>query len=75
MLPRYVVVIVLCITLLPGGETALRSGRYRHIVVCIMTRARESSLYARRRRNKTPKLREQNDSKRRSRLFGSLSTY
>jgi len=41
MLPRYAVVIVLCITLFPGGETALRSGRYRHIVVCIMTKARE----------------------------------
>jgi hypothetical protein len=75
MLLRYVVVIVLCITLLPGGETALKSGRCRHIVVCIMTRARESNLYPRKRRNKTPKLREQNDSKRRGRLFGILSTY
>jgi len=75
MLPRYVVEIVLCITLLPGSEMALRSGRYHHIVVCVMTRARESSLYARRRRNKTLKLREQKDVKRRGRLFASLGTY
>jgi len=73
MLPRYVVVILLCMSLLPGDET-LRSGRYHHIVVCIMIRAQESSLYARRRRNKTPKLREQNDSKRLGGLFGSLPT-
>jgi len=67
-------VIVICMSLLPGDETLLRSGRYHHIVVCIMTRARESSLCARRRRNKTPKLREQKDNKRRGGLFGSLPT-
>jgi hypothetical protein len=72
--------IVLCITLLPGDETALRMGRYYPIMVFIMTRARKSSkptkgLYARRSRNKTLKLREQNDSKRRARLFGSLVSY
>jgi hypothetical protein len=68
-------VIVLRITLLSGGETMLRSDRYHHIVVCIMIRARENSLCAGRRRNKTVKLREQKDSKRRDGLFGSLPIY
>jgi hypothetical protein len=80
MVPKYVVVMLLCITLLPDDETALRAGRYYNIVVFIMTRVRESSktkkgVYARRRRNKTLKLREEHDSRRRGRLFGSLATY
>ena len=75
MLPGYVVVIILCITLLLGCETALMSGRDHHIVVCLMTRARESSLCAKRRRNKTLILREQKDARRGGRLFGSLGPY
>jgi len=40
-----------------------------------VTRARENSLHDGKRRNKTPRLREQNDSKRRDGLFVSLPTY
>jgi len=65
-------VIVLCITLLPGGKDDVEVGSLPSYCGLHYDQSPESILCARRRRNRALKLREQKDAKRRGRLFASF---